>query len=73
MTNKELFSAKIEKQGIPIAELSRRSGVSRKRIYAIKEGADATASEISALSRALLLSEDEMVDIFLAGNVSKRD
>lgn len=73
MTNKELFNAKIEKQGIPITELSRRSGISRKRIYAIKEGADATASEISALSRVLLLSEEEMIDIFLAGNVPAGD
>jgi plasmid maintenance system antidote protein VapI len=71
MTNAELLSEIIDRQGITISELSRRSGVSRKRIYAIKnEGSDATASEIVGLASALLLSDEERDRIFLSKNVT---
>lgn len=72
MTNAELLSEIIDRQGITISELSRRSGVSRKRIYVIKnEGSDATASEIVGLASALLLSDEERDQIFLSKNVTE--
>ena len=71
MTNAELLSEIIDRQGITISELSRRSGVSRKRIYTIKnDGSDATASEIVGLASALLLSDEERDRIFLSKNVT---
>lgn len=72
MTNTVLLNEIIEKQGISISELSRRSGVSRKRLYAIKkEGVDATAKEIVGLAAALLLSDQERDLIFLTQNVTE--
>ena len=74
MTNTVLLNRIIEKQGISISELSRRSGVSRKRLYAIKkEGVDATAQEIVGLAAALLLSDQERDLIFLTPNVTESD
>lgn len=74
MTNTVLLNKIIEKQGISISELSRRSGVSRKRLYAIKkEGVDATAKEIVGLAAALLLSDQERDLIFLTRNVTESD
>lgn len=74
MTNTVLLNKIIEKQGISISELSRRSGVSRKRLYAIKkEGVDATAKEIVGLAAALLLSDQERDLIFLTQNVTESD
>ena len=76
MTNTVLLNKIIEKQGISISELSRRSGVSRKRLYAIKkEGVDATATakEIVGLAAALLLSDQERDLIFLTQNVTESD
>lgn len=67
MTNTVLLNKIIEQQGISISELSRRSGVSRKRLYAIKnEGVDATAREIVGLAAALLLSDQERDRIFFS-------
>ena len=66
MTDNERLKRIIDRQGIPISELSRRSGASRKRIYAILDGADATAQEIVGLSGALLMDDTERDQIFLA-------
>ena len=73
MTDKEKLNEIIERQGISISELSRRSGTSRKRIYAILGGADANAQEIIGISGALLLSDAERDLIFLTKNVTDSD
>lgn len=73
MTNTTLFTRAIDRLGISISELARRSNTSRARIYAIKSGADATASEIVGLSRALLLADEESAAIFLGKNVPESD
>ena len=66
MTDVKKFNDQIELLGITISELSRRAHVSRKRIYALKSGAEASASEIVGLSKALLLDDLQRDAIFLA-------
>ena len=73
MTDNERLKRVIDRQGISISELSRRSGASRKRVYAILDGADATAQEIVGLSGALLMDDTERDQIFLAKNVTNSD
>ena len=58
---------KITDSGIPIAELSRRTGIRRETLYNRFNGiGEFTASEISAFQKALKMTKRERDTIFFA-------
>lgn len=65
MTNGEILNKKIADEGITVTFIANKLGCSRNRVYAILHGADATASEIVALTGMLHLTVTERDFIFL--------
>ena len=70
MTNGKALRQAIKEAGVTIVFLAQKLNCSRNRIYAIINGADCTASEISALTLWLRLSRDRRDYIFLSENVN---
>lgn len=70
MTNGEMLRRTIEESGISITFIAAKMECSRNRIYAIIDGADCTASEITKLSEILHLTKRQRDDIFLSTTVN---
>ena len=70
MTDGVGLKTAIEESGVSITFLANRLGCSRNRIYAIIDGSECTASEISGLTKLLHLTKAKRDQIFLSGNVN---
>lgn len=70
MTNGEELRLAIKEAGVSIVFLAERMGCSRNRIYAIINGADCTATEITMLAKLLHLTEERRNYIFLHEDVN---
>lgn len=70
MTNGLELRKAIDDAGVSIVFLAEKMGCSRNRIYAILNGADCTATEITALSALLHMSRGKRDLIFLTESVS---
>lgn len=70
MTNGEMLRHTIEESGISITFIASKMECSRNRIYAIIDGSDCTASEITKLSEILHLTKRQRDDIFLSTSVN---
>ena len=70
MTNKEALQEAIKESGVSITFLAKRLGCSRNRIYAILDGSECTASEISGLTKLLHLTKPRRDHIFLSESVN---
>lgn len=70
MTNGVELKQAIRESGVSITFLASQMDCSRNRIYAIINGADCTASEISSLSKLLHLTKAKRDHIFLTENVN---
>lgn len=66
MTNGDALRQTIKDSGVSIVFLADKMGCSRNRIYAILQGSDCTASEISELSKLLHMTNEERDFIFLS-------
>ena len=66
MTDMTLLKEKIDKSGMTMVAISRKSGILRETLYNRMNGiGEFTASEIVGLSSTLGLSNDERDQIFL--------
>ena len=70
MTNGPELRKAIDESGVSIVFLANKMGCSRNRIYSILDGADCTATEITALTALLHMSRSRRDLIFLTENVS---
>ena len=70
MTNGADLKRAIIDSGVSITFLANRMGCSRNRIYAIIDGAECTASEITELSKLLHLTKAKRDHIFLSEAVN---
>lgn len=70
MTKGNELRREIKDSGVSIVALARKVGCSRNRVYAIIDGADCTANEITAISEALHFSKDKRDYIFLGCEVN---
>lgn len=68
MVNIQLLQDRIDDSGITMTALSRKTGVNRATLYNRLKGrhGEFTVSQISSLSEALHLTEDERNEIFFA-------
>lgn len=60
----------IDESGISITFIAEKIGCSRNRIYAILEGSDCTATEITVLASLLHLTKTQRDNIFLSTAVN---
>lgn len=70
MTDGIALNEAIKESGVTITFLANRMGCSRNRIYAILDGSECTASEISGLTKLLHLTKAKRDQIFLSGSVN---
>lgn len=66
MVNVELLKDKIEETGMPIATVSKRSGILRQTLYNRFKDPAFTIEEVSRLQETLNLTKDDIADIFFA-------
>ena len=66
MTDGKLLRQTIDESGISITFIAEKMECSRNRIYAIIDGSDCTASEITKMSEILHLSRKQRDNIFLS-------
>ena len=66
MTDTEKLKKLIKDSGITLTHIAEKLGCSRNRVYSILKGADATASEIYALSQRLHLDPEQKDAVFFA-------
>lgn len=66
MTDVEKLKCAIKESGIPISEISRRSGILRETLYNRFDTGDFKVSEVEALSITLKLTKKQRDDIFFA-------
>lgn len=66
MTDGKILRQTIDESGISITFIAEKMGCSRNRIYAIIDGSDCTASEITKMSEILHLSRKQRDNIFLS-------
>lgn len=60
----------IDNAGISITFIADKMGCSRNRVYAILDGSDCTATEITMLSGVLHLTKSQRDNIFLSAAVN---
>ena len=66
MTDTKALKEAIKESGKTITFIAAKMGCSRNRIYAIINGADCTASEITKMTEILQLTKEQRDKIFLA-------
>jgi plasmid maintenance system antidote protein VapI len=70
MTKGKELREVIDNTGISITFIADKMGCSRNRVYAILEGSDCTATEITMLSGVLHLTKAQRDNIFLSAEVN---
>lgn len=70
MTDGMALKEEIKNSGISVSFIAKKMGKSRNRVYAITNGADCTASEITSLTDILHLDRDRRDSIFLRESVN---
>ena len=70
MTKGEELRKVIDSTGISITFIAGKMGCSRNRVYAILDGSDCTATEITMLSGVLHLTKAQRDNIFLSAAVN---
>ncbi len=70
MTKGKELREVIDNAGISITFIADKMGCSRNRVYAILDGSDCTATEITMLSGVLHLTKAQRDNIFLSAAVN---
>lgn len=70
MVDVELLRRTISKSGITITHLAKEAGISRETLYNRLENPEFKVSEVQRIGKALHLSNEQLIEIFLANKVN---